>query len=102
MKGSSFQKLYIADPHDEPTADSLTEEAVSVVDVGPFWNTVRSCQDETNLKFELITSHVGWTVTAKDDGFKGMKHPVKIEMHVPILSNGNVIEAGLAQKMGFD
>ena len=52
MKGSSFQKLYIADPHDEPTADSLTEEAVSVVEVGPFWNSVRSCQGETNLKLE--------------------------------------------------
>ena len=38
--------------------------------------------------------HVGCTVTAKGDGFKGMKPPVKIEMHVPILNNGNVIEAG--------
>ena len=95
LKGSTFQKLYIVDPTDGRRVDSLKQqEAGEVVSILPFWNAVGYGAHAANLQSEMLTVSVTWCTTVKNDGFKGVKPPVKLEMKVPILTNGEVIEAG--------
>ena len=91
VKGSAFQKLYLVDPTETGAGSSNEGDNVTIL---PFWNAARSGPGARKLTSQMTTVNVSWSATVKEDGFKGGKPPIKIEVRVPFLTNEATIEAG--------
>jgi len=95
VKGKPYRKAYIVHPRVAPQADSRVPEGEGASDeINPFWNAVQTAAGEPNLVADSITTAFGNTATVKQEGYKGLKSPMKIEIIFPILTNRDVIENG--------
>ena len=95
VKGNAYRKAYIVDPRAAPQADSRVPEGEG--DFGgiiPFWNAVLTVEGHTNLVLDSLTTVFGMTATVKNEGYKGVKPPVKLDIIFPILTNPDLIQAG--------
>ena len=95
VKGKPYRKAYIVHPRVAPQADSRVPEGEGTSDeINPFWNAVRTVEGYSNLVSDSITTVFGNTSTVKQEGYKGLRSPMKIEIIFPILTNLDIIETG--------
>ena len=95
MKGKPYRKAYIVHPRVGPQADSRVPEGEGASGgINPFWNAVQTVEGYSNLVSDSITTVFGNTATVKQEGYKGLKSPMKIEIILPILTNLDIIETG--------
>ena len=82
VRCGSFTKVFVADPR----ATDAT--------IVPFWRALVSGPGEANVHTQDVMVNVKFDVAVKEEGYDAEVHPMRLEIHVPVLTNADQIDVG--------